>query len=303
MSEEVSKYLDGKVASLSELGYVITTAQLSSFYETLRAMRDDEAIVHIDRTIDRVMQNLRKQKLNELAKSGQYDSMEKIRDVVFTFIDVGLSDLIEIYGGSVPYFLTERIPKRMIEDIDLHVSLEDMGKVRAIIKSHPELFEVVVDTKDEMCEDFGMEIRVDGTDVSLFPTIYTEDGRITRNFEYSNVTNVIRAKETLFYGLDESNATIPCMIGGHEISVETPEIIYCQKKVAEREKDKIDLEVLDEIVSYDNVSYYSQLMQTPKRVREFDIERGRYISIEEYQSDVNVSADIKSSNDSMKVIK
>lgn len=293
MNEDLRDELERRFDELKKYGYVFSKEAIDEFYGTLSGMRDDEALEHIDRTFDRVMFKIEKNKKNELARNGQFDSMESIRDVAEILLSSEIGQYIEIYGGSVPYFITGEVPKRMIEDIDLHVSLEDMAEVRRIIKSHPELFEVLIDTTDEMKDDFGLEIRVNGTDVSLFPTVYTDEGRITRNFEYSNATNIITAKETLFYGLTEENATTTCMIGEHEARVETPEIIYCQKSVAKREKDLVDLEVLEGIVTQERVEHYRGLMQTPKKLSVTEVVRGSYIPVPEQVNNSSINSSNK----------
>lgn len=280
MNEKLNAIIEEKFEQLRKLGWNPSQEDLNMFYETLRGLRDDEVEGYIDSSFAKVICKIERDKKNELARLGLYDSMTDIRKIMDVLFESGLGKYIEVYGGTVPYMISGQTPKRMFGDLDIHVSLDDMSDVRRIIKEHPELFEVTLDTKDEMEEDFGLEIRVNGLDVTLFPAFYTDEGRVVRTFDYASSTNIVTAKETLFYGFTEENATTTCVFDGREVKVETPEIIYCQKSASQREKDITDLGVLEGLVTSERLDEY-RTFRIPERLRKIEVERGSYIPIGE----------------------
>ena len=83
--------------------------------------------------IDENIKNERRKKfLEEQVRNGTDNSnFSNIKKTVgMLFEDEFLSTKLSIYGGTIPYLMTNEDPKRIIGDVDTHAKLEDMDKIR-----------------------------------------------------------------------------------------------------------------------------------------------------------------------------
>ena len=267
MENELFNYMKEKVDALAEMGIHFPDEKLNQVYNNLVELDAslEEKKQKIDTMYEQALKDREKEILNDKAMNGEYSNFDKIKEVVDIISKSPISNLVTIYGGSVPYLLTGETPKRLIGDIDLSVDLEHIDEVREYISTNPELFKVLIDTKN-YTDDHGLELNVNGLDVSIFPHENTPEGRITRNFEYKASSNTIDVKSTLFYGITDEQVTTQANINGRPMKVECPENIYIQKSIALREKDRIDLEVLNKIVNHDKITYLKSISKKPEVV-------------------------------------
>ena len=193
--------------------------------------------------------------LVEQAKNGEYSNFDKIKHVISVIAHSPLAPFVTIYGGNVPYLITGKTPKRVIGDVDMGATIEDMQMIREFITQNPEIFKVVIDSKDYSENDYGLELEVNGIPVTIFTHEYTPKGRIVRNFKINPITDSIDAKAILFYGIYDEETTIEQTIDNYKMRLECPEYVYIQKSVAQREKDLMDIEILKEIIDERKLQY------------------------------------------------
>lgn len=230
------------------------------------SLSDEQIKQRIDMAYSIAKENYEKRKQEELIKNGIIEgNIEQVRETAkFIFSDSYLADKVSIYGGSIPYLLTGRDSMRTIGDIDTHVDFEKMSEIRDYIYSHSDSITVLYDSLKLSGEDFGMELLIDGLNVSIFPTIAKTEGMAIRNFYINEVTNEIKVKETLFPGIIEKDEIRTYDIDGVDMRMMSPEFTYITKQVANRPKDIEDNKILETIVNHDAVERMKKQMKMPE---------------------------------------
>lgn len=224
----------------------------------------------IDRRFEVIDESIKDEKrekmLEEQVRSGKADSnFSNIRETIgILFDDQILSSTLSIYGGTIPYIMTGEEPKRIIGDVDTHAKLEDMTKIREYILEHQDKYHIISDSLQLCGEDYGMELSVNGVDVSIFPTIATKEGMVVRNFSIQKTTEQITTKATLFGGINEENQIVNYNSNGRNIRLMSPEFTYITKAVARREKDIIDNQVLAKVIDNEKLGQMSSTMKKPE---------------------------------------
>jgi hypothetical protein len=277
----------------------------------------------IDRRFEAIDESIksetRKKVLEEQVKSGMVDSnFSDIRETVgILFDDSMLSSTLSIYGGTIPYIMTGEEPKRIIGDVDTHAKLEDMSKIRKYILEHQDKYHIISDSLQLCGEDYGMELSVNGVDVSIFPTIASNDGMVVRNFSIQESLEQITTKATLFGGINEESQIINYNSNGRNIRLMSPEFTYITKAAAKREKDVIDNQVLAKVVDSEKLRQMQSTMKKPevietqtkridikKKQDDFHTQTGQTLEQESFakrsQSEVKIANQIKNKN---KIIK
>lgn len=277
----------------------------------------------IDRRFEAIDESIksetRKKVLEEQVKSGMVDSnFSDIRETIgILFDDSMLSSTLSIYGGTIPYIMTGEEPKRIIGDVDTHAKLEDMSKIRKYILEHQDKYHIISDSLQLCGEDYGMELSVNGVDVSIFPTIASNDGMVVRNFSIQESLEQITTKATLFGGINEESQIINYNSNGRNIRLMSPEFTYITKAAAKREKDVIDNQVLAKVVDSEKLRQMHSTMKKPevietqtkridikKKQDDFQTQTGQTLKQESFakrsQSEVKIANQIKNKN---KVIK
>lgn len=228
-------------------------------------LSDEQIKQRIDSTYLRVKENYEKKKIDESIKQGIIEgNITQVRCVAkFIFSDPYLADKVSIYGGSIPYLLTGKDSRRILGDIDTHVDFENMQEIRNYIYNHSDTMTVLYDSLELSGEDFGMEISIDGLNVSVFPTIARTEGMAIRNFYINSVMNEIEVRETLFPGIIEKNEIKIYDVDGVYMRMMSPEFTYITKQVANRPKDIEDNKILETIVNREDVERMKHQMKMP----------------------------------------
>lgn len=228
-------------------------------------LSDEQIKQRIDSTYLRVKENYEKRKTDESIKQGIIEgNINQVRRVAkFIFSDPYLASKVSIYGGSIPYLLTGKDSRRILGDIDTHVDFENMQEIRNYIYNHSDTMTVLYDSLELSGEDFGMEISVDGLNVSVFPTVARTEGMAIRNFYINSVMNEIEVRETLFPGINEKNEIKVYDVDGVYMRMMSPEFTYITKQVANRPKDIEDNKILETIVNREDVERMRHQMEMP----------------------------------------
>lgn len=265
MEKEIYEYMIQKLEELRSYGIDYSEEKLNTVYNNF--INSEKTFEEIKNKINELYKNsLEEAKLNALdkkAEAGEYSNFDQIKNTLNLILNSELGQYLEVYGGIVPYLITGDIPKRVIGDIDFHASIDDMEKIRDIIENNPKRYKVLFDSLSVSRSEFGIELKVNNVAVSIFPVIYTQEGKVINNFNVQQSTDEMEVKSTLFHGLTEKNSTILYEYNGRQIKVETPEIIYIQKSTSLRRKDIKDLRVLDKIIDIKKVEYYKNLTKIP----------------------------------------
>ena len=230
------------------------------------SLSDEQIKQRIDLAYSIAKENYEKRKQEELIKNGTIEgNIKQVRETAkFIFSDSYLADLVSIYGGSIPYLLTGRDSMRTIGDIDTHVDFEKMSEIRDYIYNYSDSITVLYDSLKLSGEDFGMELLINGLNVSIFPTIAKAEGMAIRNFYINEVTNEIEIKETLFPGIIEKDEIITYDVDGVNMRMMSPEFTYITKQVANRPKDIEDNKILETIVNSEDVERMRKKMKMPE---------------------------------------
>ena len=229
------------------------------------SLSDEQIKQRIDMAYSIAKENYEKIKREELIKSGAIEgNIKQVRETAkFIFSDSCLKNKISIYGGSIPYLLTGRDSMRIIGDIDTHVDFEKISEIRNYVYAHSDSITVLYDSLELSGEDFGMELLINGLNVSIFPTVATPEGMAIRNFYINEVTNEIEVKETLFPGIIEKDEIRTYDVDGVSMRMMSPEFTYLTKKVANRPKDIEDNKILETIVNTEDVERMKNRMKMP----------------------------------------
>ena len=255
MEKELYDYITIKLKKLAEFSIYYPEDKIKQVYISLLNSPGllEEKKQRVDNIFDNALEKERK--LNEQAKNGEYSNFDKIKHVISVIAHSPLAPFVTIYGGNVPYLITGKTPKRVIGDVDMGATIEDMQMIREFITQNPEIFKVVIDSKDYSENDYGLELEINGIPVTIFTHEYTPKGRIVRNFKINPITDSIDAKAILFYGIYDEETTIEQTIDNYKMRLECPEYVYIQKSVAQREKDLMDIEILKEIIDERKLQY------------------------------------------------
>ncbi|MBQ4583694.1 MAG: hypothetical protein IJA94_02270 [Bacilli bacterium] len=257
MEKELYDYITIKLKKLAEFSIYYPEDKIKQVYISLLNFPGslEEKKQRVDNIFDNALEKEKERKLNEQAKNGEYSNFDKIKHVISVIAHSPLAPFVTIYGGNVPYLITGKTPKRVIGDVDMGATIEDMQMIREFITQNPETFKVVIDSKDYSENDYGLELEVNGIPVTIFTHEYTPKGRIVRNFKINPITDSIDAKAILFYGIYDEETTIEQTIDNYKMRLECPEYVYIQKSVAQREKDLMDIEILKEIIDERKLQY------------------------------------------------
>ena len=166
-----------------------------------------------------------------------------------------------IYGGTVPYLITSQKPKRYIEDIDTYASIFDMENIRNEIYSNPEQYKVIFDTLNETGEDYGLEIKVGNTEISVFPVIQNEQSMNIRNFQIKNLDQKVILKDTVFSDLNFEELKTSTTLNNQNINIIKPEWTYITKVKSGRKKDQMDCVVLKDCINKKELDYINSKMR------------------------------------------
>lgn len=228
-------------------------------------LSDEQIKRRIDLAFLSMKENYHKRRNDELIKDGLAESnIKQVRETAeFIFSDPFLAGKLSIYGGSIPYLLTGKDSKRVIGDIDTHVDFEQMQEIRDYIYAHLDSITVLYDSLELSGEDFGMELIINGLNVSIFPTVATSEGMAIRNFYINKVLGEIEVKETLFPGIIEKDEIRTYSVDGVIMRMMSPEFTYITKKVANRPKDIEDNLILETIVNLEDVERMRNQMKMP----------------------------------------
>ena len=265
MDDKLYNYIKTKIEELEREGVSIPEGIIEKIYNSLskETCSLEEKIKRVDYLYQNVLDNNKRKMLDEKVKKGEYSNFDEIKEVINKIVHSELAPYISIYGSNVPYLLSGENPKRVIGDVDMVANAEDMTKVREIIKNNPNIFKVIIDSTD-YTDDYGMELQVNGIDVSIFTHEHTNEGRIVRNFTENILANSIDTKSILFPGIYDEETTVDFNIDGVNIKLECPEYVYIQKSAAKREKDKIDMKVLERIVDKEKLENIKNNSKIPK---------------------------------------
>ena len=228
-------------------------------------LSEEQIKQRIDLAYSKIKENYEKRKRDELIKQGQDEgNIKQVRETAkFIFSNSYLADKVSIYGGSIPYLLTSKDSMRTIGDIDTHVEFEKISEIRDYIYEHSDSITVLYDSLKLSGEDFGMELLINGLNVSIFPTVAKPEGMAIRNFYINEVTNEIEVKETLFPGIIEKDEIRTYDVDGVSMRMMSPEFTYLTKKVANRPKDIEDNKILETIVNTEDVERMKNRMKMP----------------------------------------
>ncbi len=228
-------------------------------------LSDEQIKRRIDLAFLSMKENYHKRRNDELIKDGLAESnIKQVRETAeFIFSDPFLADKLSIYGGSIPYLLTGKDSKRVIGDLDTHVDFEQMQEIRDYINAHSDSITVLYDSLELSGEDFGIELIINGLNVSIFPTVATNEGMAIRNFYINKVMDEIEVKETLFPGIIEKDEIRTYSVDGVIMRMMSPEFTYITKKVANRPKDIEDNLILETIVNLEDVEKMRNQMKMP----------------------------------------
>lgn len=290
---------------------------------TSKSLEQNLSREQVDRRFEDIDESIksetRKKVLEEQVKSGMVDSnFSDIRETIgILFDDSMLSSTLSIYGGTIPYIMTGEEPKRIIGDVDTHAKLEDMAKIRKYILEHQDKYHIISDSLQLCGEDYGMELSVNGVDVSIFPTIASNEGMVVRNFSIQESLEQITTKATLFGGINEESQIINYNSNVRNIRLMSPEFTYITKAASKREKDVIDNQVLAKVVDSEKLMQMHSTMKKPevietqtkridikKKQDDFQTQTGQTLEQESFakrsQSEVQIANQIKNKN---KIIK
>lgn len=229
------------------------------------SLSEEQIKKRIDLAYLSAKENYEKRRTNELIKQGVAEgNINQVREAAkIVFSDPYLADKVSIYGGSIPYLLTGKDSKRIIGDIDTHVDFENMQEIRNYIYEHSDTIKVLYDSLELSGEDFGMELSINGLNVSIFPTVATAEGMAIRNFYIYSATSEIEVKETLFPGIVEEDEIRTYDVDGVQMRMMSPEFTYITKQVANRPKDIEDNKILETIVNSKDVERMRDQMKMP----------------------------------------
>jgi predicted nucleotidyltransferase len=178
-------------------------------------------------------------------ESSNYEQIKNLLTKMTNVPTLG-SNMI-IFGGIVPYLITDTDSNRHHSDIDVLVTKDKMPLVRELLKNRGEYSEYMDSlTFVGLDNDFGIKTIIDGIYVEFEPVEITENTLTRRSF--SQKRNL--AGEEIFTFESFDDLVVPITLGGVQTYSYSPEFMKVQKEFyneTPREKDKKDIEYIESI--------------------------------------------------------
>lgn len=249
ISKEKQMLIDGFVNNINnEYGDgTINAAQVKAAY----AHFDDESI-----SLERVKKEIENNELRFRASHanktvGINENYDKVKAA---YLDISknevLSDKLYIYGGTIPYIMSGKTPKRKISDVDTYAKAEDMELIRTAIYQNQANYKIISDSLSLLKEDYGFVFGINDMPVSISPTIDMPDGLYVKSYEYEQTTKHITTKTTMYPDVMIDELKQDVAFGDNKVNILIPEFTYVIKRIANKPKDLEDIDILDTIVDH-----------------------------------------------------
>ena len=259
--EQIKKLINQIATTIPEITEEQINQTIYKYQNDSRSMED--ITKELKESADRILNNYYIKIRNKNIEAGTAESNinEIIKSIDILKENNILQNNLFIYGGTVPYLITSQKPKRYIEDIDTYANIFDMENIRNEIYSNPEQYKVIFDTLNETGEDYGLEIKVGNTEISVFPVIQNEQSMNIRNFQIKNLDQKVILKDTVFSDLNFEELKTSTTLNNQNINIIKPEWTYITKVKSGRKKDQMDCVVLKDCINKKELDYINSKMR------------------------------------------
>lgn len=168
---------------------------------------------------------------------------------------------IDVYvcGGIVPYLLLGEDSNRLHHDIDCIVAMDDMKEIRNVLSKT----DYYVENDDSLFllkgnDDFGLEIKINGISIGLYPYKVNDNKIIQYSFNADNRRFKIKILN------DNKNNYLKKYKSPAGIKYKTISLEYLRKskELASRDKDLEDIKAIDRY-GYDMLLYNHIIIPNP----------------------------------------
>lgn len=176
----------------------------------------------------------------------KYEIIISILDKLYSLEETFKDNLI-VAGGIAPYIATNTKSTRLHGDIDLICSINNIDKIRNIIKN-ANLYSAEKDSKLCLDNDYGFSFVMEGVKIGIYP-YFIKDALYQRSYDSMNKIGKTKKLNIDLKDYINYNAQYNTM---------SLEVILKSKLMAYRDKDKLDIDL---ICSYGfNNKLYSKII-------------------------------------------
>ncbi len=237
---QIKSYIESKVKELESMAMYVSkenTEKLINAFEN----RSEEINI-IKTRIDTIFTN----SIEAYKKSANKDThtFDELMNVYDKIIKMNKTKVkLYLSGGIVPYVLLGEKSSRRHKDLDLLCKKEDARMIREVFRNH-DLYEPKRDSLTYTVNniDYGFELVIDGVKVNI--SLFEEkDGGITEYY-FTSRTKVGRIKNI---NAKMNDYIVPYVSSNNKkYLTKSLELIIADKLLLNREKDKMDIEKIQE---------------------------------------------------------
>ena len=178
-------------------------------------------------------------------------SDQEIKSAYLEITKVLASINLYLCGGFVPYLLLNEDSKRFHHDIEFIASLEEMNKIREILKKT----KYYIPSQDSLnllknSDDYGLEVQVREISVGIYPYTIIEN----KIYQYSYNAGHQRFKIKIIEENLHNYLKEYLSYDGNDYKTISLEYLRKSKELASREKDLLDIKAIDKY-GYDQTIY------------------------------------------------
>ena len=229
-------------------------------------------------------------KLPSKKESKTYEEIEKTIKVIKKIEDKYKLRLY-ISGGVVPYLLLDRYSTRFHDDIDIICELKDMEKIREAFKKE-EFYKYDLDSTSYATDgiDYGFSMFINDVLVGIYPFTY-KDQELTQ-YSYDSYLRFCKIKKIKLEGLSDY---VKSYKSKSRVTYNTMSLEYIMltKKHANREKDKEDLNAIEELNNirenvYNRLNMYEEIQNASVEDLEYDNEHKIELKTENLKKSISI---------------
>ena len=239
-NREINSYIEYKVKELQSMSMYVPKENIEKLINALKNRSEDINIIKtridtiFDNSVSAYKKSLQKEEFSFEDLMKTYDKIEKMNK---TKVKLYLS------GGIVPYALLDEKSDRKYADLNLLCKKEDIRIIREVFRNN-ELYEPKKDSLTYTINniDYGFEVVIDKVKVNI--SVFEETSEGITEYYFNSKTKIGRIKSI---NAKISDYIVPYVSSNNKkYLTKSLELIIADKLLLNREKDKKDIEKIQE---------------------------------------------------------
>lgn len=239
-NKEIISYIEQKVKELQDMSMYVSKENIDNLIRIFKNRQEDISIIktRLDTIFDNSVAAYKRTLIkDEYSFDDLINAYEKIQKMNKTKVKLFLS------GGIVPYVLLDQKSERKHADLDLLCKKENMRMIREVFRNN-DLYDPKKDSLTYTTNniDYGFEVTIDNVKANISVYEETEDGITEYYFNSTKKTGRIKN-----INVKLNDYIVPYVSSNNKkYLTKSLELIISDKLLLNREKDKKDIEKIQE---------------------------------------------------------